>query len=137
MRIAVLHEKFAEKLACVGLIVARNLFGRTSGNDFAAEIAAFGAEVDEPISGFDDIEIMFDDEKRCTGFEEFAECREKLGDIIEMKTGGWLVKDIKDTGVFGARKMRSEFEALRFAAGKRCAGLAEAKIAETYFIENF
>ena len=33
---------------------------RACDEDFSAPLAAFRAEVDDPVSGFDDIEIVFD-----------------------------------------------------------------------------
>src|SRR5215831_14065303 len=47
-----------------------------------------------------------------------------------------LVKDIEDADRLLMSEMRGEFEALRLAAGKSGAGLAEAKIAEADFFED-
>jgi hypothetical protein len=97
---AVCGEELGKKAAGVGLIVAGHLFGRASGDDFAALIAAFWAEIDEPIGGLDDVEIVFNDEERRTGFEQLSKGGEKFCDVVEMKAGGWLVKNIKGAGVF-------------------------------------
>ena len=37
-------------------------FGCAGHENLAALIAAFGAQVDDPIGGFDDVEIVFDDD---------------------------------------------------------------------------
>src|SRR5882757_11467904 len=39
-----------------------DIFRRTPGDDFAAAVAAFGAEVDHPVGGFYDLEIVLDDD---------------------------------------------------------------------------
>ena len=83
-------------------MIAGYLFGCAGGDDFAALVAAFGAEVDEPVGGFDDVEIVFDDQKRGAGFQEFAEGREEFRDVVEMEASGGLVEDIEDALVFGA-----------------------------------
>src|SRR5580658_10818688 len=115
--LAVSGEDAGEEAARVGVLVAGDLLGRAGGDDFAALVAAFGAEVDEPVGGFDDVEIVFNDKKRGAGLEKFAEGGEELGDVVEVEAGGGLVEDVEDALVFGARKMRGEFEALGFAAG--------------------
>ena len=45
--------------------IARDLLGRAGGDDFAALVAAFRPQVDDPVGGFDDVEIVLDDQKRC------------------------------------------------------------------------
>src|ERR1700722_14457570 len=39
-----------------------DLFGGAGGDYFAAPFAALGAEVDEPVGGFNDVEVVFDDD---------------------------------------------------------------------------
>src|SRR5208282_4275524 len=127
----------ARKIAAsMRLGVAGYLFGRAGGDDFAALIAAFGTKINEPIGAFDDVKIVFNDEKGAAGFEEFAESGEQLVDIVKVEAGGGLVQDVKNAAIFRARKVGGELEALRFAAGKRGGRLAEAQITKTNFIED-
>ena len=90
----------------------------------------------EPVGGLDDVEIVFDDQKRCTGFEKFAERGEQFGDVVEMQAGGRLVENVEDALIFCASKVRGELQALSFAAGERRGGLAEAQIAEADFVQD-
>ena len=57
--------------------------------------AAFGAEVDDPVGGFDDVEIVLDDEERAAAVDELAEGGEQFGDVVEMQAGGGLVEDVE------------------------------------------
>ena len=116
--------------------IASDLFRSSGGDDFAALIAAFGTEIHQPIGGFDDVEIVLDDEKRGAGLEQFAKRGEKFGDVLEVQAGGGLVEDIEDAVIFRPRKIGSQLEALRFAARKRGCRLAEAKITEADFVEH-
>ena len=50
----------AQGLAGVGREVLTHIVGRADGDDFATGVAAFGAEVDEPVAGADDVQIVFD-----------------------------------------------------------------------------
>ena len=54
-------QNFGERVAGVGLFDASNLFRGALRNDAAASLAAFGPQIDEPISLFDDVEIVLDD----------------------------------------------------------------------------
>lgn len=65
-----------EEAAGVGVGGGHYVFGRAGGDEGAAFVAAFGAEVDDVVGGFDDIQVVFDDEERAAGFDERAEGRE-------------------------------------------------------------
>ncbi len=53
--------------------VSGDLFGGASSYDLAATAAAFGTHVDDPVGGFDDINIVFDDEEGTASFDELEE----------------------------------------------------------------
>lgn len=42
-------------------LIARHFFRRAGGDDLPAAGAAFGAEVDDPVGGFDHVQIVLDD----------------------------------------------------------------------------
>ena len=46
----------------VAVRVGRHVFGRALGHHLPTTIAAFGAHVDEPVSGFDHIQVVLDDD---------------------------------------------------------------------------
>ena len=75
--------------------VGGDLFGGAGGDDLAAAAAAFGAHVDDPVGGFDDVEIVLDDEEGAAAFDEFAEGGEEFGDVVEVEAGGGLVEDVE------------------------------------------
>ena len=53
-----------QKLAGVTRFVLSDIFRRTFGDDGAAAVTSLGAEIDDPVSGFDHVEIVFDDDHR-------------------------------------------------------------------------
>src|SRR5579872_3594917 len=71
--------------------LAHDVFGRAGGDDFAAAIAAFGAEVDDPVGGLDDFEVVLDDEDRIARLDQRVQHFQQLLDIGEMQPGGRLV----------------------------------------------
>src|SRR5690242_15114156 len=44
-----------------------DLLGRALRDDAAAAVAAFRAEIDDPVRGLDDVEVVLDDEHRVAG----------------------------------------------------------------------
>src|SRR5260370_41545022 len=54
-----------------------------------------------------------------------------------MKTGGRLIKNVKNTLIFRAREMRGELQPLGLAAGERCGGLSKPQVSEPDFIQDF
>ncbi len=123
-----------------------DFFWGAFGDDVTAAVAAFGTEVDDPVGGLDDVEIVLDDDEGATAVKELAEGCEELGDVIEVEAGGGLVEDVEDTAGLGGPgggvggtylgEMGGELDALGFSAGQRGGGLAEAEIAEADFVED-
>ena len=80
-------EYVGEVVAGVGGGVGGDLFGGAGGYDFAAGAAAFRAHVDDPVGGFDDVEIVLDDQERAATFDEFAEGAEEFLYVVEGEAG--------------------------------------------------
>ena len=68
-------------------------FGWALGDELAAVCAGFGAEVEDPVGGFDDVEVVLDDEEGVAGIDEFLEDDEEVLDVGEVEAGGGLVED--------------------------------------------
>src|SRR6185437_15701700 len=79
-----------EVLAGVALGDEGDILGRAGGDDLAAAVAAFWAEIDDPVGGLDDLEVVLDDEHRVPGLHERLKHLQELADILEMEAGGWL-----------------------------------------------
>src|SRR5437588_9903659 len=55
-------EERAQRVTGVRLADARDLFGRSGGDDATALRAAFGAEVNDVVGALDYVEVVFDDD---------------------------------------------------------------------------
>src|SRR3546814_1152119 len=75
--------------------VLRDLFRCAFGHDFAALDAAFGAHVDDPVGGLDDVEIMFDHDDADALLHKGVEDFQQFADILEMEAGGGLVQYVE------------------------------------------
>ena len=79
----------------ITLLHRRHLLRRAFGHDHSALDATFGAEVDDPVGGLDDVEIMFDHDHAVALLDEAVEDFEELADVVEMEAGGGLVEDVE------------------------------------------
>ena len=104
-------------------------FGGALGDELAAVLAGFGAKVEDPVGGFDDVEVVLDDEKGVAGIDEFLEDGEEVLDVGEVEAGGGFVENEEFAAVGGVAagggEELAEFEALGLAAGEGVEGLAE------------
>ena len=62
------------------------------GDDSASIVAGFGAHVDDPVGGFDHVEVVFDDEHGIAEVDESLEHFEEFSDIVEVKACGGFVE---------------------------------------------
>src|SRR6266849_2236138 len=136
IRVAVEAEDASEDLAGVGLLGAGDELGRALRDDAPAAFAAFGAEVDDPVGLLDDVEMVLDDEHGVAEIDEALQDVEEFSDIVEVQAGGGLVEDVEGAAGLALGKLAGELDALGFAAGKSCGGLAEGNVAEADFDEG-
>lgn len=78
-----------------GFFVAGDLLGCALSDDVAAAGAAFGAEVDEPVGLFDDVEMVLDDDDGVAEVDETIEDIHQFANVVEMKAGGGLVENVE------------------------------------------
>src|SRR5258706_13829510 len=129
-------EHTREEFPRVRMRVARDLLRRPRGDDAPALLGAFRAEVDDPVRGFDNVEVVFNDEKRRPAVDQLAKRGEELLYVVEVEARRRFVEDIQDTLVCLRGEMRGKLQALRLAAGKCRGGLPQAQIAQTHLFEN-
>jgi len=81
-----------EHPSCVRILAFYEFLWGSFKNDLASGISAFGAKIKDPISGFNDFKIMFDDENRISGSNKLVECCEQFANIIKMQAGCGFVE---------------------------------------------
>ena len=102
-----------------------DLFGGALGNNFSAAFSAFGAEVDDPVGGFDYVEVVFDYEERIAACAELEKHFEQFGHVMEVKAGSGFVENVEGAASLFAGKFGGEFDALGFAAAQCGGALAD------------
>src|SRR4029450_10520506 len=68
----------SKELASCVVFQRGDLFGRAGGEEVAAELAAFGAEIEEPVARFEDVEVVLDDDGRVAAIDEALQDGEEL-----------------------------------------------------------
>ena len=81
-----MHQCRAQIIAGMGIVLLGDIFRRSGGENLAALIAAFRSQVDDPIGGLDDIEIVFDDDNGVALIAEPVQDHQQLLNIVEMQT---------------------------------------------------
>ena len=92
--------------------------------------ARFGAQVDDPVGRFDDVEVVLDHDDRVALVDEAVEHFEQFGEVVEVEAGGGFVEQVERLAGVGPSKLGREFHALGFAAGERRRALAEREVVE-------
>src|SRR5438445_10801286 len=77
-------QRLAQGLAGIARLVRRDLLRRPLGDEAAAAVAAFGAEVDDPVGGLDDIDVVLDHPHRVAGVAPPMQYFEQQLDVVEM-----------------------------------------------------
>ena len=81
----------------------RDLLGRALGDDPAAAVPTLGSEIDDPVRGLDDVEVVFDDDDGVASIDQRVQHREQPANIVEVETGGRFVEEVERLpgGAFG------------------------------------
>ena len=66
-------QQLPQELRRMRSLRLRDLLGRSLRHDLAAFVAAFGAEVDDVVGGFDDVEVVFDHQHRVAVVDQAVE----------------------------------------------------------------
>ena len=72
-----------------------HLFGRAGRDDAPAAITALGAEVDDPVGGLDDVQVVLDDHDRVAGISQAMQHVEQQLDVVEVQARGRLIQYVE------------------------------------------
>ncbi len=85
--------------------------GATFVDDGAAALAAFGAEVDEPLGALDVVEVVLDDEDGIALVDEAVDAVEQVVDVGEVEAGGGFVESVERVANGGLAEQEYSFPA--------------------------
>src|SRR3546814_43206 len=85
-------------------------------DDLAALDSAFGAKVDDPVGGLDDVEVMLDHHHGIALFHQRVEHLQQLADVFEVEAGGGFVQYVERVAGGAAAEFLGKLHPLRLAA---------------------
>ena len=113
-----------------------HLLGRAGGDDAPAAVTAFGPEVDHPVGGLDDIQVVLDHHHGVARVPQAVQDMQQQADVVEMQAGGRFIQYVERAAGIALGEFQGELDALRLAARERGGGLPELDIAEADFGER-
>ena len=105
-------------------------------DDAPAAGAPLRSQVDDVVSGADDVEVVLDDHHRVPLIDQPAEDVQQLLGVFEVQAGGWLVEDVERAAGAAARQFLRQLHPLRLAARQGRGRLAKRDIAEADRLER-
>src|SRR2546425_1908785 len=128
-------EQRAEELAGVRAVgLARELLGRARGHDPPPLVPTLRSEVDDPVGGLDDVQVVLDDHHRVALVHEAVEHVQELLNIGEVQPSSRFVEDVEGSTSGPTRQFRGQFHTLSFTTGQGRGGLAQTDVIEPYII---
>src|SRR5215831_2296803 len=103
----------------VGLRMSCDFLGRAGNQHAATAGAAFGAEVEDPVRGLDDVEIVLDDHDGIALVAQPMQHVQQLCYVVEVQPGGGLVEDVERAAGGALGQLARELDPLRLTAGER------------------
>src|SRR5579863_908457 len=89
------REQWGEVATRPGGGVRRNVLRGARGDDPSAAFAAFGPEIDHPVRGLDDIQVVLDHDDGVALVAQAVQHLQQLLDIVKMQPGRGLVENVE------------------------------------------
>ena len=125
-----------------GGVGAGKFLRRALGDNPAALRTGFGTDLEDPVGGFEDVEIVLDDDDAVSTVHDALQHGEQAFHIVAMQPGRGLIEEEQGALVGGRRlggevtEIADQLEALGLAAGEGVERLAERQVTKTDLVER-
>ena len=119
-------------MPCVAFGVFCHRFRRAKRDNFTSAIAAFRADIYNPICGFDHVEIMFNHDHSIACLNQFMQYFQQLTHVLEMKPCCGLIKNIQGSSGRAPRQFLGQFHPLRLTSRQCRRLLADLNVTQSY-----
>lgn len=116
----------------MGLLATAHLLRRTRHQNTATTSAPFRAQINDPVRGFDDVQVVLDDDDGVAPIPQLVQYLEQLLDIVEVQPRGRFVQDVEGLASVPLGELPRQLDPLRLAARERGSGLTEPDVGEAH-----
>ena len=109
-----------------------DVLGRTHGHHLSAARAAFGAHVDDPVSGFDHVQIVLNHHDGVARIAQLVQHLEQQLHIGKVQAGGGLIQDVERAARVAFGQFLGQLDALGLTAGQRGGALTQTDIPQPH-----
>lgn len=110
--------------------------GRPLGHDVATTLTPLGAEVNDPVCGLDDLEVVLDHDHRVPLVDQRLQRAQQRTYIVEVQSRGRLVEDEERRQLLPLTEVVGKLDTLVLSARERGARLSELDVAEAYALQR-
>jgi len=86
-------QKRGEESGGVGAAGRGDRFRGAGSDQLSAVLAGFGAEIEDPVGIFDDVQVVLDHQQGISLFDQTMKQGNQQSDVLQMKTGGRFIQD--------------------------------------------
>ena len=110
--------------------------GRSGHHHPSAAGSSFGSEIDDPVGGLDDIEVVFDHQDGVPLVDEPVEHVQQFADVGKVQAGGGFIEQVDCAAGGPFAQFACELDPLGFASRECRGGLAELEVFESDVTEG-
>ena len=126
-----LEQQRSQEATGVAGVDSGNIFRAALGNDEASPAAAFWPEIDQPVGGLDDVEVVLDDQHGVALIDQPRQHGQQPAHVVEVQAGGRLVEQVDGVTGRALGELGCQLHSLRLATRQRRRRLAEPHVTET------
>lgn len=116
----------------MGFLATAHLLRRTGHQDAATTGAPLRPQIDDPVGGFDNVQIVLDDDDGVAPVPQLVQHLEQLLDVVEVQPCGRLVQDVEGLAGIPLGELPRQLDPLRLAPREGGGRLTEADIGEAH-----
>src|SRR3989442_342777 len=129
-------QHLAQEFSRMRALGLRDPLGRPFRHHATTQLPTFGAQVDHPIGGLHDVEIVLDDDDRIPLVHQPVQYFQQQAYVLEVQSGRRLVQDVQRSPRVPFGELSRELHALGFAAREGRCRLPEVDVSQTYVVEQ-
>lgn len=113
--LSLLAQQGGQEARRVRLLATAHLLRRAGHQDAATTGAPFRPQIDDPVGGFDDVQVVLNDDYGVAPIPQLVQHLEQLLDVVEVQARGRLVQDVEGLAGVAFGELPRQLDPLRLA----------------------